>query len=663
MTLIAIVFVLYLLFVMVVGAIASRYGRTMEGFFLADRGLGAWVTAISSVASSESGWLVIGLVGMGYQWGAQSVWTVPGVLLGYACNWYLVAPRLRAQTQALGAITIPGYLASRYGDRWNLLRGLGILTILFCMMFYVSAQFTAAGKAFQMAFGESYGITYAHGVLIGGLITIVYTLVGGFRAVSWTDLAQGLLMVFGLIILPIVTVASVGGPRALWDALEEAPARTEAVMMVTQGAVAEQIGLEAEPLRITREVEAVRRSAVNEAGETRHDFVLRSAPKPTGVAPTDVAPTDASSRSVPPADVPPAEVPPAEVPPVEAPSAEAPSVEVPSVEAPSAEVPSAEAPPTALPVYLNDEPFAGEQVLSPGDVIRAGEDAWAFEKRVEMIGGADLLDPLGGATGMAMLGWVIGLLGIGFGYPGQPHVLTRYMAARSGRTLRRARIIAIVWGCLALYGAVILGLAARIAVPGLVDPEQAYPSLATTHLPPVLGGILLAAIVSAMMSTADSQLLVVSSAVARDFLDRSLGIHRRISAQALERAMAWISRACVLGVGLLALALALGEVRVVFWFVLFAWSGLGAAFGPPILLGLFWRRVNLWGAVAGMVSGLVITVFWKLSWGAAVEAATGLSLYELVPAFIISMLATWLVSLLTPPMKALPPEINDLGAR
>ncbi len=636
MTLIAIVFVLYLLFVMVVGAIASRYGRTMEGFFLADRGLGAWVTAISSVASSESGWLVIGLVGMGYQWGAQSVWTVPGVLLGYACNWYLVAPRLRAQTHALGAITIPGYLASRYGDRWNLLRGLGILTILFCMMFYVSAQFTAAGKAFQMAFGESYGITYAHGVLIGGLITIVYTLVGGFRAVSWTDLAQGLLMVFGLIILPIVTVASVGGPRALWDALEEAPARTEAVMMVTRGAVAEQIGLEAEPLRITPEVEAVRRSAVDEAGEKHHEFVLRSAPKPTGVATTN-APTDASSRTVPPTDVPPDD-------------------------APSAGVPSAETLPTALPVYLNDEPFAGEQVLLPGDVIRAGEDAWTFEKRVEMIGGADLLDPLGGATGMAMLGWVIGLLGIGFGYPGQPHVLTRYMAARSGRTLRRARIIAIVWGCLALYGAVILGLAARIAVPGLVDPEQAYPSLATTHLPPVLGGILLAAIVSAMMSTADSQLLVVSSAVARDFLDRMLGIHRRISAQALERAMAWISRACVLGVGLLALALALGEVRVVFWFVLFAWSGLGAAFGPPILLGLFWRRVNLWGAVAGMVSGLVITVLWKLSWGSAVEAATGLGLYELVPAFTVSMLATWLVSLLTPPMKALPPEINDLEA-
>lgn len=600
MTLIATVFVLYLFFVMVVGAVASRYGRTMEGFFLADRGLGSWVTAISSVASSESGWLVIGLVGMGYQWGAQSVWTVPGVLLGYACNWYLVAPRLRAQTHALGVITIPGYLAARYGDRLNILRGLGILTILFCMMFYVSAQFTATGKAFQMAFGESYGITYAHGVLIGGLITIVYTLVGGFRAVSWTDLAQGLLMVFGLIILPIVTVASVGGPRALWDALEEAPARTEAVLMMTRGATAEQVGLENEPLSIAPGVEAVRRATGEEGGETGYEFVLRSVP------------------------------------------------------------PSSGPPEPAPPVQLNDQPFAGEQVLAPGDVIRAGEATWAFEERVEMTGGADLLDPLGGATGMAMLGWAIGLLGIGFGYPGQPHVLTRYMAARSDRTLRRARIIAIVWGCLALYGAVILGLAARIAAPGLVDPEQAYPSLATTHLPPVLGGILLAAIVSAMMSTADSQLLVVSSAVARDFLDRSLNIRRRITAKAMERAMAWISRACVLGVGLLALVLALGEVRVVFWFVLFAWSGLGAAFGPPILLGLFWRRVNLWGAVAGMMSGLVVTIFWKLSWGAVVEAATGLSLYELVPAFAVSLLLTWLVSLLTPPMNALPVEIDGL---
>jgi Na+/proline symporter len=605
MTLIAVVFVSYLLFVMVVGAVASRYGRTMDGFFLADRGLGSWVTAISSVASSESGWLVIGLVGMAYQWGVQAVWTVPGVLLGYACNWFLVAPRLRAQSVALGAITIPGYLAARYGDRWNILRGLGILTILFCMMFYVSAQFTATGKAFQMAFGEPYGITYAQGVLIGGLITILYTLVGGFRAVSWTDLAQGLLMAFGLILLPIVVVASVGGPRALWNALEQSPVRVEAVMLVTAGPAAEQVGIAASKIKLAEGVTAARWQTL----EGEYEFILEQDPP--------------GARSEAPPSVPPADPPdgPAEV-------------------------------------LINGERLEGLHVLTPGDVITTPTATWEYEKRVEMTGGAALVEPLGGATGMAMLGWVIGLLGIGFGYPGQPHVLTRYMAARSQRTLRRARLIAIVWGCVTLYGAVILGLAARIAAPHLVDPEQAYPSLATTHLPSILGGVLLAAIVSAMMSTADSQLLVVSSAVARDFIDRFLNIGARPSTVTLERSLVWISRASVLLIGLLALFLALGKVRVVFWFVLFAWSGLGAAFGPPILLGLFWRRVNLWGAVAGMATGLSVTILWKISWGAAVERATGLDLYELVPAFAMSLLMTWLVSILTPAMRTVPVDID-----
>jgi Na+/proline symporter len=276
-----------------------------------------------------------------------------------------------------------------------------------------------------------------------------------------------------------------------------------------------------------------------------------------------------------------------------------------------------------------------------------------------MVGGPAMVDVNGGAGGAALLGWVIGLLGIGLGYPGQPHVLARYMAARSGAALRRARIIAIVWGCLALYGAVLLGLAARVAVPGLVDPEQAYPSLAITHLPPVLGGILLAAIVSAMMSTADSQLLVVASAVARDFIERILGLRGRLRGATVERTLVWITRATVLAVGFLALILALAEVRMIFWFVLFAWSGLGAAFGPPLLLALFWRRTNVWGAAAGMATGFAMTVWWKTRLQAAFAEATGLSLYELVPAFACALAATWCVSLATPP-GPVPPGLEGL---
>ncbi len=575
MAVVAVVFVLYLVLVLVVGVVASRYGKTMEGYFLADRGLGAWVTAISSVASSESGWLVIGLVGEAYMWGAKAVWTVPGCLLGYVCNWYIVAPRLRQHAERVGAITIPDLLEERLGDTRHLLRAIGILVILFALMFYVSAQFTATGKAFQKAFGAPFGVTYAHGVLLGGLITIVYTLLGGFRAVSWTDLVQGLLMVLGLVVLPIVTVASVGGFGKLVGKLESVPPRAEAVFSVQRGAGIEIVGVENEVVEVVPGV-AVRRLGTDDG----FAWVAESS--------GDVG------------------------------------------------------------ALVDGRPLsAGSHELRSGSVIRSGDVEATLEKIVHMLGGEALADVRGGMTGPALLGWIIGLLGIGLGYPGQPHILARYVAAKSKEALRRGRLIAIVWGILAMYGAVVLGLAARIAVPGLVDPEQAYPHLAMTLLPPVLGGVLLAAIISAMMSTADSQLLVVSSAVARDLIEKIVLRRSAGSRERLERIGRLVPRLAVLAVGLLALVLALGRVRAVFWFVLFAWSGLGAAFGPPILLSLFWKRLTVAGAAAGMIVGLGTTIAWKMWLKGVFEAATGLSLYELVPAFALSMLATWVVSLVT----------------
>ena len=559
MTLMSIVFVLYLVLVMVVGVIASRYGRSMEGYFLADRRLGAWVTAISSTASSESGWLVIGLVGEAYMWGAKAVWTVPGCLLGFVTNW------LRSQSGALGAITVPDFFAERFRDKAQLLRSVGILIILLSLLGYVAAQFTATGKAFQGAFG----ISYQGGVLLGAVITILYTILGGFRAVSWTDLVQGLLMVFGLVVLPIVTISHVGGVGPLYNRLADMPARTEGVFNVTRGARLEQIGVEETPVTLPGEGLILSR-AENEDGTYR--FLVEG------------------------------------------------------------------------PAYvLNGASIAGTRELAVGDRIRVAGTEVAFEKTYDMVGGKNLVDTLGGAAGAAMLGWVIGLFGIGLGYPGQPHILVRFMAARSRRTIHRARLIALAWGALVLYGAVLLGNAARVAVPSIVDPEQAYPILATQLLPSVLAGIMLAAIVSAMMSTADSQLLVIASAVSRDFIQKIL------SPRASERVLGIITRLTVLVLGLIALLVALVNVRAVFWFVLFAWSGLGSAFGPPMLLSLTWKRTSRAGALAGMLSGFVVTVVWKLKLKAVVAAATGMSLYELVPAFTVSLLMTWIFSLLIPP--------------
>jgi Na+/proline symporter len=243
------------------------------------------------------------------------------------------------------------------------------------------------------------------------------------------------------------------------------------------------------------------------------------------------------------------------------------------------------------------------------------------------------------------------------------------MAARSREVIRRGQLIAMGWGVLAFYGAIFLGHAARLALPDLVDPEQAYPVLAVELLPPLLAGLVLAAIISAMMSTADSQLLVVASAVARDLVEKGYSVRRgtwllarftddpdeaRRRAERLgvrlrsDRVLSWVSRLSVVSLGLLALGVALGEVRAVFWFVLFAWSGLGAAFGPPVILALYWSRASWAGCLSGMVTGVVVTVWWKLSLKDAVAEATGLSLYELVPAFALSMLVTSLVSLAVP---------------
>jgi sodium/proline symporter len=561
------VFVLYLVMLLVVGAVASRYGRSMVGYFLADRRLGPWVTAISATASSESGWLVVGLVGEAYMFGAKAVCTAHGCLLGFLMNWYLVAPRLRAQSGKLDAITVPDYLASRFGGSARSIRMVGVLIIVVVLLGYVAAQFTATGKAFQGAFG----ISYQAGVLIGAAITVIYTLVGGFRAVSWTDLVQGLLMVFGLVILPIVTVQSVGGLTEMRPQLQKTPAREVGVFEVARGTRVEEIGVEETAIAVEPEgLELARMDETNGAYFVAH-----------------------------------------------------------------------------APSYMvNGEDRTGLSQVSAGDVIEIGNARVTFGAVREMVGGENYADAFGGAVGLALLGWVIGLYGIGLGYPGQPHILTRFMAASSVATVRRARLIAMLWGVFVLYGAIVLGNAARIALPDLVDPEQAYPTLAANLLPPVIAGLVLAAIVSAMMSTADSQLLVVSSAVARDLVQKA------IAPRWTDRALQLVSRGTVLVVGLVALGVALGEVRAVFWFVLFAWSGLGAAFGPPVLLSLFWTGTSRQGVLAGMITGFGVTVIWKLWLKGVVASATGLSLYELVPAFAASLLATWLVSRLIPPTPA-----------
>ena len=200
MDLISLIFISYLCFLMGVGVLTFRYNNTQEDYFLAGRKLGPWVTAFSERASGESAWLLLALPGAAITIGMGELWSVIGIITGITCSWYLIAEKLREQTEKYNALTIPEYLHRRFNDESNIIRLFSALIIAFFFLFYVSAQFHASGKVLQSLFK----IDPVAGISIGASIIIIYTLMGGFLAVAWTDLIQGILMIGTLVILPLV---------------------------------------------------------------------------------------------------------------------------------------------------------------------------------------------------------------------------------------------------------------------------------------------------------------------------------------------------------------------------------------------------------------------------------------------------------------------------
>jgi len=437
-------FVVYTVGIVAIGLYSSRLRRkTTDDFVLANRELGPWVSALSASASSESGWVMLGLVGEAYLYGAAAFWIVPGIAAGYIFNWFVIADRLRKSSLNTGAATLPQYILHRYGKNSAALRFISVLIIGLAMLAYVAAQMTAAGKTFEATFS----LSYFWGVLFGAVIILTYTVTGGFRAICWTDVVQATFMVVALIGMPILLIVKLGGYGEFL-------------------AMAEQVD-------------------------------------------------------------------------------------------------------------------------------------------------PDMMSFSYGKVGFAMIGFVVGLLGIGLGYPGQPHVLSRFMAAKDSVTVKKGSRIALGWMTLAYLGAIFFGLFARIYYHGggLADAEKALPTACAELLPPIIGGFVVAAIISAICSTADSQLIVVSSSISRDIIPlfRKKGQTAGVDE---FRQTQWTDRVVLVVLGLIAVVLASTESRVIFDFVLYAWSGLGASFGPVVLLGLLWKKANKAGAIAGMLTGLIVTVAW-----------------------------------------------------
>ncbi|MDO6639122.1 MULTISPECIES: sodium/proline symporter PutP [unclassified Shewanella] len=233
---------------------------------------------------------------------------------------------------------------------------------------------------------------------------------------------------------------------------------------------------------------------------------------------------------------------------------------------------------------------------------------------------------------------LVSLLAWGLGYFGQPHILSRFMAIGSAKDIKLSRRIAMSWMGISLIGALATGIAGTLyfADTPLDNPETVFIHLAHAAFNPWVGGLLIAAILSAIMSTIDSQLLVCSSVITEDFY------RKWIKPDASNKELMLVGRLGVIAIAIVAAVIALNPESSVLGLVSYAWAGFGAAFGPVVLLSLFWQQYSRNGAVATIVVGAVTVVVWKQLSGGIFD------LYEIVPGFLLASLAGILVSKLFP---------------
>ncbi|MDP8208023.1 MAG: sodium/proline symporter [Candidatus Electryonea clarkiae] len=463
-------FIGYLVIIIAIGIFTSRFSSGgITEYFLAGRKLNRFVVALSAVVSGRSAWLLLGFTGMAYKMGASALWAAVGYIVVEFFLFFFYAERLRNFSEHYDCITITDFYAERLEDKKGSLRILISVIFLLFLTSYVSAQFVGGGKAFA----SSFGLNQSTGMLLTAGIVLIYTILGGFLAVSLTDLLQAIFMILALIILPVVAIINLGGFGVLLQEL------------------------------------------------------------------------------------------------------------------------------TALqPSYI--DPFA----------ITAGA--------------------------------LIGFVGIGLGSPGNPHILVRYMSIDDPKQLKISAIVGTGWNIVMAIGALFIGLAGRVYFPEAStlpggDAEQLYPALAKSQLHPVLFGIVIASIFAAIMSTADSQLLVATSSVVIDIYKRIL--HKNDSIP--QKKLVLISRVVVLILVVIAVLFGIVAGKLVFWLVLFAWAGLGASIGPTSILALFWRRTTRAGVFAGLLAGTGTTITWYY-----IPALKGF-MYELIPGFFVGLLMTFVVSLIT----------------
>ncbi len=279
--------------------------------------------------------------------------------------------------------------------------------------------------------------------------------------------------------------------------------------------------------------------------------------------------------------------------------------------------------------------FIGLLVLPIVGIAAAG--GWsAVMQQLDAID-PDLLKPMGSfGLSAAGLASALGFIGIGLAFLGAPQLLTRFISARRPQEIVQGSVIAVL--CIVVFdvGAIFAGMAGRVMFGGLADPETILPTMSAELFPAIFTGVFLVIVLAAIMSTVDSLLILASSAVVRDV------IQKVFRPDLSERRLATLGRLTTAVIGIGALALALPEVRVVFWFVLFAWSG-------------FWSGTTKAGAISGMIAGFLAAVLWVLLFKERLY-----DLYEMLPGFFVGFAVTIGVSLLTKPPEGAAADLEEV---
>jgi len=221
MIIIGAIFLIYLVTMVVIGIKFYDKSSDLPQYILGGRKIHPFVAAMSAQATDMSGWLLMGLPGLAfatYIGTAEAIWTIIGLWIGTYLNWLCLAKRLRSYTEKVGALTFPDYFEKRFKDTKHVIKTISAIIIVIIFLVYMASQFCAAGKLFSTLFGMNYMV----GVIVGAVIILVYTAIGGFTAVCWTDTVQGVIMFIALIVVPIVGVAQLGN----WDAVMAGIAQT-----------------------------------------------------------------------------------------------------------------------------------------------------------------------------------------------------------------------------------------------------------------------------------------------------------------------------------------------------------------------------------------------------------------------------------------------------